>query len=71
MGVQVGTFNLYSSYSHEDQQVENYLVEIEGTIKSGIEITAITWYSSASSINTSTGFKSRVLPQLLHDNLID
>ena len=71
LGVTIKTLTPYSSYDYEDQKVENYLIEIEGAIVPGSEITGTVWYSSALSLNTSNGLKDMVLPHLLTDGLIE
>jgi 8-oxo-dGTP pyrophosphatase MutT (NUDIX family) len=71
LGVTVRTLELYYSYDYEDQKVDNFLIEIEGDIKTGSEITGTSWYSSGSTIKLSRGFRDMVLPRLLQDGLID
>lgn len=71
LGVKITSLSPYVSYEYEDQKVENFLIEIEGEITPGSEITTFGWYSSNSTIKPSTGFKDMVLPRLLQDNLID
>lgn len=71
LGVEVVSAYPYYTYVYENQQVENYRVEIAGTIKPGEEITATAWYSTKSGIKASRGFNDRVLPRLLGDDLID
>jgi len=69
--VRVKTLSPYASYSYRDQRVENFLIEIEGTIKPANEITGTEWYSSVSKIKPSDGFRDMILPRLLREGLID
>lgn len=71
LGVAVKSFVPHSQYDYEDQRVENFLIEIEGDIVPGAEITAIAWYATSSDVKPSDGFRSTVLPRLLQDDLID
>jgi len=71
LGVSVLTLKPYYSYEDDDQKVDNFLIQIEGDIKTGSEITGTSWYSSDLIIKLSNGFRTMVLPRLLHDGLID
>ena len=71
LGVTITSLKAYNSYEDNDQEVDNFLIEIEGDIKTGTEITGTSWYSTDSTIKLSNGFKTMVLPGLLHDDLID
>lgn len=71
LGVTITSLKPYYSYDYEDQRVENFLIQIEGDIKTGSEITGTSWYSSGSTIELSNGFRTMVLPRLLDDGLID
>lgn len=70
LGVEVLSAHPYSTYVYEDQQVENFRVEITGDITPGEEITDIAWYAPASAIKVSRGFRDMVLPDLLKKGLI-
>ena len=71
LGVTVRALNPYYSYEDDNQKVDNFLIQIEGDIKTGSEITGTSWYSSGSTIKLSNGFRTMVLPRLLQDGLID
>ncbi len=71
LSVTITALEPYYSYEDHDQEVDNFLIQIEGDIKTGTEITGISWYSTGSTIKLSNGFRTMVLPRLLHDNLID
>lgn len=71
IGVEILSITPHSKYIYEDQKVENFLIEIEGNILPGNEITKTAWYYTKSNIKPSKGFKDMVLPMLLDDNLID
>lgn len=71
LGVGVINARPYSKYDYEDQRVENFLVEVEGEIVPGEEITGYDWYSTKSLFSAPGGFKDMVLPQLLQDDIID
>ena len=71
LGVELLSMHPHSTYIDADQHVENYRVEIDGPIRPGEEITGTAWYSTASGIQGSHGFTTKVLPQLLRDGLIN
>ena len=71
LGVQIHTLIPHSAYDYEDQRVENFLIQIEGNIKFGNEITGVVWYSSESTLKPSNGFKNTILPRLLQEGLVD
>ena len=71
LGVEVRTLSWYAQHTYNHQQVESYLIEVEGEVTTGNEITGTAWFSTKSSIKTSDGFKKSVLPQLVADDLID
>ncbi len=71
LGVTILTLKPYNSYVDDDQEVDNFLIEIEGDIKTGTEITGTSWYSTGSTIKLSNGFRTMVLPRLIRDNLIN
>ena len=71
LGVTITSLEPYYSYEDHDQNVDNFLIEIEGDIKTGSEITGTTWYSSDLTIKLSNGFRTMVLSRLLKGNLID
>ena len=71
LGVTITALKPYFTYEDHDQNVDNFLIEIEGDIKTGSEITGTTWYSSDLTIKLSNGFRTMVLSRLLKGNLID
>ncbi len=71
LGVRMLTFVPHSLYEYENQRVENFLVEIEGSIKPSNEITGAAWYYSNSKIKLSNGFKNTVLPRLIKEGLVE
>lgn len=71
LGVTITSLTPYNSYEDHDQEVDNFLIEIEGDIKTGTEITGTSWYSTGSTIKLSNGFRTMVLARLLQDDLID
>jgi len=72
LGVLVKTYEPYYSYEYADQKVENFIIEIDGDIKVGEEITNFAWYSSASEdIKPSDGFLNTLRPQLIKDGLLN
>lgn len=71
LGVSVLSLSPHSSYTYNNQLVDNYLITITGDISPGNEITSTAWYDSSTDIKTSEGFRTTVLPQLLRENLID
>lgn len=70
LGVQLVSMTYYASFEYDNRHIDNYLIEIEGDIVMGAEVTAIGWYGSGSDINPSTGFISTVWPRLLADGLV-
>lgn len=70
LGVIVKDYTPYYSYVYEDQQVDNFLITVEGEIVVSEEITGYTWYSSNSNIKPSNGFANALMPKLLEENLI-
>ena len=72
LGVTVKTYEPYYSYEYADQKVDNFIIETEGDIKVGQEITGFAWYDSASKdIKPSDGFMNTLQPQLIKDGLIN
>jgi len=71
LGVTITALKPYFSYEDNNQQVDNFLIEIEGDIKTGTEITGTSWYASGSTIKLSNGFRTMVLPRILQDDLIN
>ena len=71
LGVTITSLRPYNSYETDDQEVDNFLIEIDGDVKTGSEITGTSWYSSGSTIKLSNGFRNMALPHLLRDDLID
>lgn len=71
LGVPIKNHSPYYSYTYEDQEVDNFLVTIDGDIKVDEEITGYTWYSSDSKETPSNGFIRMTLPKLIQDGLID
>lgn len=71
LGVAIQSFKPYLAYEYESQRVENFLIEIEGDITPGSEITDVVWYSTTALVNPSTGFRDALLPSLIEDGLID
>lgn len=71
LGVTVISSKPYCQYEYQDQKVENFLIEIEGDISVGEEITGYHWYDSQDlTITPSSGFTDALLPRLLTDQLI-
>jgi len=71
LGVLVKKYELYCSYEYADQKVDNFIIEIEGDIKVGEEITRFAWYDSTSdNIKPSDGFLAMLQPRLMSDNLL-
>lgn len=71
LGVVVKRYKPYYSYEYADQKVDNFIIEIEGEITVGEEITGFTWYrSSSKDINPSDGFINTLQPQLIKDGLL-
>ncbi len=71
LGVAILSYKPYYSYEYEDQKVDNFIIEIEGDITVGEEITGFTWYDSASvGIKPSNGFSNTLKPQLIKDSLL-
>jgi len=71
LGVVVTNFKPYHSYEYSDQKVDNFIIEIEGDIEVGEEITGFAWYDSSSNlIKPSNGFSDALMPQLINDGLL-
>jgi 8-oxo-dGTP diphosphatase len=70
LGVLVKGYSPYYSYKYEDQEVDNFLITIDGEIKVGEEITGYEWFSSDSKIIPSNGFLRTLMPKLIEDELI-
>jgi 8-oxo-dGTP pyrophosphatase MutT (NUDIX family) len=71
LGVLVTNYKPYHSYEYADQKVDNFIIEIEGNIKVGEEITGFAWYDSHSDIiKPSNGFNDTLKPTLIKDGLI-
>lgn len=68
--VAVSSYEPYYSYEYKDQKVDNFLVEIEGEIYPGNEITNIAWHSLANPVKTSSGFNEMVMPKLIQDGIV-
>jgi len=72
LGVLIKSYKPYYSYEYADQKVDNFIIEIDGDIKVGEEITSFNWYNSTSrNVKTSDGFISTLQPQLLKDGLLN
>ncbi len=71
LGVKVRTYAPYYSYIHEDQEVDNFLITIDGEIQVGEEITGYVWFSTKSAITPSNGFIKVLMPKLIADNLLE
>ena len=72
LGVLVKNYEPYYSYDYADQKVENFIIEIDGEIKVGEEVTDFAWYSSTSEdIKPSDGSLNTLRPQLIKDGLLN
>jgi len=71
LGLKITKLKPYYSYVDNNQNVDNFLIDVEGTIKTGTEVTGTGWYSTDSQIKPSSGFNQKVLPRLIKDGLID
>ncbi len=72
LGVWVKSYEPYYSYKYSGQKVDNLIIEIEGEVKIGGEITDFAWYDSTSkTIKPSTGFMTTLQPQLMKDGLLN
>ena len=71
LGVRVTSLRPHSTYNYDGQKVDNYLIEIEGTVTPANEITGTAWYSTQADIKASSGFLNTVLPQLLKEGLVE
>lgn len=72
LNVRVTKYTPYYSYEYSDQKVDNFIIEIEGEIKVGEEITSYGWYDSTSmSIKPSDGFLATLQPKLIKDGLLN
>lgn len=60
----------HSTFTTEHQLIENFLVEVEGEIVPGGEITGYAWYDSSSTVVLSEGLKATTMPLLINDGLI-
>ena len=70
LGVNVKNYIPYYSYVYENQEVDNYIVTIDGDINIGEEITGFVWFSSKSKIQTSRGFANMLMPKLISEKLL-
>ncbi|MBP7820534.1 NUDIX domain-containing protein [Candidatus Saccharibacteria bacterium] len=70
LGVKVKSYTQYYSYVYEDQEVENFLLTIDGEINIGQEITGFVWYTSDSKIKPSDGFANILMPKLISEKLL-
>ena len=70
LGVLIKSYEPYASYEFKNQKVDNFLIEVEGKITPGREISEAIWYDSISSVNISLGFKQKLLPRLIERGLI-
>ena len=71
LGVLVTSYKPYHSYEYANQKVDNFIIEIEGDIKVGEEITGFAWYDSTlDAIKPSNGFNESLRPQLIKDGLL-
>ena len=71
LGLRVTSYVPHSLFEYDNQRVENFLIEVEGDMQVGGEITSADWYWTGSNINPSEGFKNTTLRRLLVENLID
>ena len=72
LGVSIKSSKPYFSYEYADQKVDNFIIEIDGDIKVGEEITDFVWYDSTSnSIKPSNGFVAMLQPRLIKDGLLN
>ena len=72
LGVTIKSYKPYYSYEYADQKVDNFILEIDGDIKVGEEITGCDWYDSTSrNIKPSDGFITTLQPQLIKDGLLN
>jgi len=72
LGVSVKTYEPYYSYEYADQKVDNFIIEIEGDIKVGEEVTGFVWYDSVSkNVKPSNGFLNTLQPHLIQDGLLN
>lgn len=70
LGVEVKEYIPYYSYKYENQEVDNFLITIDGEIEIGEEITGYVWYSSDSRIKPSDGFVNILQPKLINEKLL-
>lgn len=72
LGVSVTNYKPYQSYNYDDQKVDNFIIEIDGDITVGQEVTHTAWYNSQSvDITPSNGFIQTLKPQMIKDGLIN
>ena len=71
LGATLVSYKPYYSYTYANQKVDNFIIEIEGEIHVGEEITGFAWYDSRSKdIKPSDGFLNTLQPQLIKDGLL-
>lgn len=61
----------YSTFTTDHQLIENFLIEVEGEITPGAEITGFAWYDTTSSITLSESLKVTTMPLLIEQKLVN
>lgn len=70
LGVGIATLSHYLSYEFDNQKVSSYIVEVNGELIIGNEITSFIWYSKDDDIKLSKGLEFVLLPKLVSDGLL-
>ena len=70
LGLTVVSAEPHSTFTTDHQLIENFLIEVEGEIVPGEEITGYAWYDTSSSIVLSEGLRATTMVGLVGEKLV-
>lgn len=70
LGLTVTRATPHSTFTTDHQRIENFLIEVEGEILPGEEITGYAWYDTRSDIILSDGLRATTMPLLISEGRV-